>query len=441
MSEYGGATSSGLRRRNSIEDAGRSTREDDVFAPPRERTNQHWLERYDRSVMKVFGTPQRVLVRGEGCYVWDADGHRYLDLLGGIAVNVLGHAHPFLVSAITAQLATLGHVSNFFTTPNQVGLAERLLELLGAPEGSAVFFGNSGSEANEAAFKLSRRTGRTGLVAAEGAFHGRTMGALALTHKKQYREPFAPLPGDVVHVPYGDVDALAQAVDGRTAAVVLEPIQGEAGVRPAPPGYLTAAREITRAAGALLVLDEIQTGIGRTGAWFAHQLPAVVGDGEPALVPDVVTLAKGLGGGVPVSALVAFGPENAALLSAGQHGTTFGGNPVATAAGLATLHVIERDGLLANAAATGDHLAAGITALADPLIQGVRGHGLLRAVQFTEPVAAATARHLLAAGFIVNAVAPDALRLAPPLILTTEQADTFVAALPAALVAATKEMS
>jgi len=400
-----------------------------------------WLDRYDRSLMKVFGSPQRVLVRGEGCYVWDADGNRYLDLLGGIAVNVLGHAHPFLVSAVTAQLATLGHVSNFFTTPNQISLAERLLTLLDAPEGSAVFFGNSGSEANEAAFKVSRRTGRTGLVAAEGAFHGRTMGALALTHKPMYREPFAPLPGDVVHVPYGDVDALAQAVDGRTAAVVLEPIQGEAGVRPAPAGYLTAAREITRAAGVLLILDEIQTGIGRTGAWFAHQSPGVLGAGEPKLVPDVVTLAKGLGGGIPVSALVAFGPENAGLLSAGQHGTTFGGNPVATAAGLATLHVIERDGLLANATATGNHLAAGVTSLAEPLIAGVRGHGLLRAVQFTEPVAAATARHLLAAGFIVNAVAPNALRLAPPLILTTEQADTFVAALPAALAAAAKEIA
>jgi acetylornithine/N-succinyldiaminopimelate aminotransferase len=410
-------------------------------APSSLTTGNDYLERYDRSLMRVFGTPQRVLVRGEGCYVWDADGNRYLDLLGGIAVNVLGHAHPFLVSAVTAQLATLGHVSNFFTTPNQVGLAERLLELLGAPPGSAVFFANSGSEANEAAFKLSRRTGRTGLVAAEGAFHGRTMGALALTHKPAYREPFAPLPGDVVHVPYGDLDALTRAVGTGTAAVFLEPVQGEAGIRVPPPGYLTAARALTRAAGTLLVLDEIQTGIGRTGAWFAHQLPALLGGGEERLVPDVVTMAKGLGGGIPISAVVAFGPDNATLMSGGQHGTTFGGNPVATAAGLATLHVIERDGLLANATTTGDHLAAGIESLADPLIAGVRGHGLLRAVQFSAPVAAAAARHLLAAGFIVNAVAPDAFRLAPPLILTADQADTFVAALPAALAAATKELS
>jgi acetylornithine/N-succinyldiaminopimelate aminotransferase len=410
-------------------------------APSSLVTGADWLERYDRSLIGVFGQPQRVLVRGEGCYVWDADGNRYLDLLGGIAVNVLGHAHPFLVSAVTSQLATLGHVSNFFTTPNQINLAERLLELLDAPPGSAVFFGNSGSEANEAAFKLSRRTGRTGLVAAEGAFHGRTMGALALTHKPTYRAPFAPLPGDVVHVPYGDLEALQRAVGPGTAAVFLEPIQGEAGVLTAPPGYLTRARELTRAAGALLVLDEVQTGIGRTGAWFAHQLPAVLGDGEKRLVPDVVTLAKGLGGGIPVGAMVAFGFENTGLLSAGQHGTTFGGNPVATAAGLATLHVIERDGLLANATSTGDHLAAGINSLAEPLILGVRGHGLLRAVQLAEPVAAATARHLLTAGFIVNPVAPDALRLAPPLILTADQADTFVAALPAALDAAAKELA
>jgi acetylornithine/N-succinyldiaminopimelate aminotransferase len=409
-------------------------------APSSLATGTDWLDRYDRSLIQVFGRPQRVLVRGEGCYVWDADGNRYLDLLGGIAVNVLGHAHPFLVSAVTAQLATLGHVSNFFTTPNQVSLAERLLELLDAPPGSAVFFGNSGSEANEAAFKLSRRTGRTGMVAAEGAFHGRTMGALALTHKPAYREPFAPLPGDVVHVPYGDLEALERAVDERTAAVFLEPIQGEAGVRLPPPGYLNAARELTRAVGALLVLDEVQTGIGRTGAWFAHQLPAVLGAGADRLVPDVVTLAKGLGAGIPIGALVALGPEAAGRLSAGQHGTTFGGNPVATAAGLATLHVIERDGLLSNATSTGDHLAAGILALTEPLIVGVRGHGLLRAVQFSAPLAAATARHLLAAGFIVNPVAPDTLRLAPPLILTADQADTFVAALPAALDAAAKEM-
>ena len=410
-------------------------------AEPRDAAgNEALLERYRHSLIGVFGTPSRVLVRGEGCYVWDADGRRYLDLLGGIAVNVLGHAHPFLVSAVTAQLATLGHVSNLFTSPLQIGLAERLLELLGAPDGSAVFFGNSGAEAVEAAIKLTRRTGRAGLVAAEGGFHGRTMGALSLTAKAAYREPFEPLPAGVTHVPWGDLDAMRQAVNSDVAAVVLEPIQGEAGVRMPPPGYLAGVRDLTRATGTLLVLDEVQTAIGRTGAWFAHQLPEL-GGAPGNLAPDVVTLAKGLGGGIPIGAMIALGPENAGRLSAGQHGSTFGGNPVATAAALATLHVIERDGLLQNATTVGDRLAAGIESLADPLIDGVRGVGLLRAVQFTAPVAAAAMKHLLAAGFIVNAVAPDAFRLAPPLILTADQADSFVGALPAALRAAEEEIA
>jgi acetylornithine aminotransferase len=388
-----------------------------------------WQQRYAGALMNTFGPPQRVLVRGEGCYVWDADGNRYLDLLAGIAVNALGHAHPLLVSAVTAQLATLGHISNFFASAPQIALAERLLEILEAPAGSKVFFTNSGTEAIEAAVKLSRRTGRTGLVAAEGAFHGRTMGALALTHKAAYRTPFEPLPGDVTHVPFGDAQALADAVTEATAAVVLEPVQGEAGVRPAPSGYLPAARKATDAAGALLVLDEIQSGVGRTGAWFAHQHEHTGG----GVRPDVVTLAKGLAGGIPIGAVVAFGEGPATLLGPGQHGTTFGGNPVAAAAGLATLHVIERDGLRENAAAVGRSLSAGIAGLGHPLVDGVRGEGLLLAVQLTRPVAARVAAALLEAGFIVNPVAPDALRLAPPLILTAEQAATFVAALPAAL--------
>ena len=392
-----------------------------------------WAQRYDQALMNTFGPPQRVLVRGEGCYVWDADGNRYLDLLAGIAVNALGHAHPMLVSAVTAQLATLGHVSNFFASAPQIALAERLLDLLRAPAGSRVFFCNSGAEAMEAAVKLSRRTGRSGLVAAEGAFHGRTMGALALTHKPAYREPFQPLPGHVVHVPFGDADALAAAVDPAVAAVVLEPVQGEAGVRPAPAGYLAHARRVTREAGALLVLDEVQTGIGRTGAWFAHQHPHL-GDGpEGPVVPDAVTLAKGLGGGIPIGALVAFGERAATMLGPGQHGTTFGGNPVAAAAGLATLHVLERDGLVEQAATVGARLRAGVLALGHPLVAGVRGEGLLLAVQLAAPVAPLVAAELLDAGFVVNAVTPDALRLAPPLILTAEQADSFVAALPAAL--------
>ncbi len=305
--------------------------------------------------MDTFGPPQRVLVRGEGAYVWDADGKRYLDLLAGIAVNALGHAHPTLTAAISAQLGTLGHVSNFFGTPTQIALAERLLGLCRAPEGSRVFFTNSGTEANEAVVKMARRTGRPRILALEGAFHGRTMGALALTAKAAYREPFEPLPGGVEFLPFGDVDALEAALADDVAALVVEPIQGEAGVRPLPPGYLARARELTAAHGTLLVLDEVQTGMGRTGAWLAHHHPHIGG----GITPDVVTLAKGLGGGFPVGAVVAYGERAATLLGRGQHGTTFGGNPVAAAAALATIGVIERDGLLAHVSAIGRRLRDG----------------------------------------------------------------------------------
>nr|WP_218885380.1 acetylornithine transaminase [Kineococcus aurantiacus] len=393
--------------------------------PVTDGSSQAWLDRYARSVMQTFGTPQRVLVRGEGPYVWDADGNRYLDLLGGIATNSLGHAHPLLVAAVTAQLTTLGHVSNFFASAPQVALAERLLQVAGAPQGSAVFFANSGAEANEAAFKMTRRTGRTKVVSTLGAFHGRTMGALALTAKEAYRAPFEPLPGGVEFVPYGDLGALGRAVDGATAAVFLEPLQGENGVVPAPDGYLAGARRITAEHGALLVLDEVQTGIGRTGEWFAFQNPRHEG-----VVPDVVTVAKGLGGGVPVGGVIAFGPANATLLGAGQHGTTFGGNPVAAAAGLAVLHAVERDGLLENVRTVGAHLRTAVQSLGHPLVEGVRGEGLLLGVALTAPVAPKVAEAALARGFIVNAARPDTVRLAPPLVLTTAQADTFVAALP-----------
>lgn len=381
-----------------------------------------WLERYDHALIRVFGTPSLVLERGEGAWVWDVEGRRYLDLVGGIAVNALGHNHPELVGAISKQAASLVHISNFFTSTAQVELAERLLAVAGAPQGSGVFFANSGAEAIEAALKLARRTGRTGIVAAEGAFHGRTTGALALTHKPAYRAPFEPLLPGVTHVPYGDVDALRAAVTEDTAAVVLEPIQGEAGVLPATTAYLQAAREITTAAGALLILDEIQTGVGRTGDWFAFQAAGIV--------PDAMTLAKGLGGGVPIGALVTFGAERTGLLTAGQHGSTFGGNPLAAAAGLAVLATIERDGLLVHAAAMGERLQQQVTALAHPHVRGVRGRGLLQAILLTEPVAADVAVVARHQGFIINPVAPDALRLAPPLVITAEQLDGFVRALP-----------
>jgi acetylornithine aminotransferase len=398
-------------------------------------SGSHWTERYTHAVMDTFGAPQRVLVRGEGAYVWDADGTRYLDLLGGIAVNALGHAHPTLTAAISAQLGTLGHISNFFASPTQIALAERLIALAEAPEGSRVFFTNSGTEANEAAFKMARRNNigpdgagsRTRILALEGAFHGRSMGALALTSKQAYREPFEPLPGGVEFLPAGDTAALEAAfADGageRVAALFLEPVQGEAGVLPLPAGYLALARELTAAHGALLVLDEVQTGMGRTGRWLAHQHPHLGG----GIRPDVVTLAKGLGGGFPVGALVAYGERAATLLGRGQHGTTFGGNPVASAAALATIGVIERDGLLAHVRDLGASWKADIEALDHPLIAGVRAEGLLIGIALTADVAPQVAARALAAGFVVNPCNPRTIRLAPPYVLTREQAATFTA--------------
>ncbi|MGC0251153.1 acetylornithine transaminase [Pseudactinotalea sp. Z1748] len=398
---------------------------------------QVWQRRYAGALMNAFGAPQRVLVRGEGAYVWDADGARYLDLLAGIAVNSLGHAHPTLTGAISAQLGTLGHVSNFFTTPTQVALAERLLDVAlpgQVPEGSRVFFTNSGTEAIEGAFKLARLHGGPGrprVLALEGAFHGRSMGALALTHKAAYRDPFGPLPDGVEHLPFGDTDALAQAfaTDGdKVAAVVLEPVQGEAGVRPLPAGYLALARTLSREHGALLILDEIQSGMGRTGRWLAHHHDHLGG----GVTPDVITLAKGLAGGFPIGALVGVGAAGG-IFAPGQHGTTFGGNPVAAAAALATIGVIERDGLLAHVAALGHTWRADLAGLGHPMIAQVRGEGLLIALELREPVAPAVAAAALEHGFIVNAVGPAAIRMAPPLILRADQAADFTRALPAIL--------
>ena len=402
-----------------------------MTVPTTPHRSQELLDRYDAALLGVFGRPPLVLSHGEGVYVWDVDGRRYLDLVGGIAVNALGHNHPALVSAVSKQAASAVHVSNLFTTPGQIALAERLLEVSGAPAGSRVFFANSGAEAIEAAIKLARRTGRPGIVSAGGAFHGRTTGALALTHKQAYREPFEPLLPGVTHVPYGDVDALRQAVTADTGAVVLEPLQGEAGVVSPPAAYLEQAREITASAGALLVLDEIQTGVGRTGAWFAFQ--------HTDVVPDAITVAKGLGGGVPIGALVTFGEATSSLLRPGQHGTTFGGNPLAAAAGLAVLDTIDELGLLEHVSRVGEHLAEGILALDHPLVSGVRGAGLLRAVVLRREVAPAAATVAREAGFIVNPVAPAALRLAPPLILSVAEADTFVRALPGILETATTQ--
>ena len=383
------------------------------------------VDRWEQSLMANYGTPPLALVRGEGAVVWDESGRSYVDMFGGIAVNALGHAHPAVVAAVTKQIGTLGHVSNLFAAEPPVALAELLLALAGRP--GRVFFCNSGAEANEAAFKLSRRTGRTHVVAADGGFHGRTMGALALTGQPAKAAPFQPLPGEVTHVPYGDVAALAEAVTDRTAMVILEPVQGESGVVVPPAGYLAAARDITRTHGTLLVLDEVQTGVGRTGHWFFHQAEGVE--------PDVVTLAKGLGGGLPLGATLAFG-DAATLLGPGSHASTFGGNPVSCAAGLAVLGTIAAEGLLDHVKRIGERLRRGIETLGDPLVSGVRGVGLMLGIALTAPAAGALAAALHSAGFLSNAVQPDVLRLAPPLTLTAEQADAFLAALPGALEAA-----
>jgi acetylornithine/N-succinyldiaminopimelate aminotransferase len=384
-------------------------------------------QRWEAVMMNNYATPPVALASGDGATVTDVDGKSYLDLLGGIAVNVLGHRHPAVIEAVTHQMATLGHTSNLYATEPGIALAEELVALLGTDTQTRVFFCNSGTEANELAFKLSRLTGRTKLVAAQEGFHGRTMGSLALTGQPTKQAPFQPLPGHVTHVPYGDVDALAAAVGDDTAAVFLEPIMGESGVVVPPEGYLAAARDVTARHGALLVLDEVQTAMGRTGAFFAHQ--------HDGITPDVVTLAKGLGGGLPIGACLAVGPA-AELLTPGLHGSTFGGNPVCTAAALAVLRVLAAEDLVRRAELLGKSLRHGIESLGHPLIDHMRGRGLLCGIVLAAPRAKDTEAAARSAGFLVNAAAPDVIRLAPPLVITETQIDSFIAALPGILDAA-----
>ncbi|MEV0588925.1 acetylornithine transaminase [Nonomuraea sp. NPDC050310] len=379
-------------------------------------------DRFEQVFMPNYGVPPLALARGEGCTVWDVDGRPYLDLIGGIAVTSLGHAHPALVEAVSTQVATLAHTSNLFLHEPEVLLAEKLVELLGRP--ARVFFANSGTEANEAAYKLcvkyGKQTGRSFFVATENGFHGRTIGALSLTGKPAIREQFGPFPVEVRFVPYGDADALKQAVTEDCVAVFLEPTQGEAGVVPPPPGYLRAAREITAAQGALLVADEIQSAIGRTGHWFAHQ--------AEGFVPDILTLAKGLGGGLPIGACVGFG-QAATLFDKGDHGSTFGGNPVSCAAALAVLANVD----LAHVQVVAEQLRSGLEAVRHPLLKGVRGRGLWLALVLTEPRSAEVQAAFQDAGFLVNALQPDAVRLAPPLTITGEQIQSFLDAVPGVL--------
>ncbi|KJK39765.1 acetylornithine aminotransferase [Lentzea aerocolonigenes] len=375
--------------------------------------------RWQQSMMDNYGTPQLALERGEGAYVWDTDGKRYLDLLTGIAVNALGHAHPKIVEAVTTQISKLGHTSNLYVNEPALALAERLLDLSGVQ--GKVFFCNSGAEANEAALKMSRRTGRTKIVACTGGFHGRTMGALTLTGQPAKRAPFEPLVPGVSHIPFGDVAALEAAIDDDTAAFIVEPIQGEQGVVMPPEGYLQEARRITAEHGALLILDEVQTGIGRLGTWFAFQ--------QAGIVPDVMTLAKGIGGGLPLGATIGFGAA-ADLFQPGHHGTTFGGNPVCCAAALAVLDTIAAEGLLEHASSVGKEIAAGVEALHHPMISGVRGAGLLLGITLREAVSAKAAAVAQQAGYLINPIQPDVIRLAPPLVLDESDALSFVAALP-----------
>jgi acetylornithine/N-succinyldiaminopimelate aminotransferase len=396
-------------------------------------------DRFAAALMPNYGLPPLALTRGQGCRVWDEDGNEYLDLIAGIAVSSLGHAHPAVVDAVTRQVATIAHTSNLFVNEPAVQLAERLISLIG--HNSRVFFANSGAEANEAALKLVRRhhgsaSRRPVIVAAHSGFHGRTMGALAVTGKPSIREPFAPFGFDVRFVPFGDAAALKEAVGGTVssdglsdgpsdapsdvAAVIVEPCLGEGGVIPAPVGYLAAAREICDQNGALLVVDEVQSGIGRTGAWFAFEREGVL--------PDVLTLAKGLGGGLPIGACIGIGALGTAF-GPGDHGSTFGGNPVACAAALAVLDTVD----LAHVTSVGERLSAGLSGIDHPLLAGVRGTGLLLAAALTSNTAPQVEQSARRHGFLVNAVQPDAIRLAPPLILTAAEVDRFVAAFPAIL--------
>lgn len=370
----------------------------------------NWQDDAANHLVLNAGPRLAMLTRGEGSYLWDSEGKRHLDFLAGIAVTSLGHAHPVFVEAVSRQAATLAHVSNYFATPSQLALAARLKRLAGAGIDGRVFFSNSGAEANEAAFKLARLHGGTEkprILALENGFHGRTMGSLALTAKASMRAPFEPMPGGVEHIP-ATIAALDEAIDDTVAAVIVEPIQGEAGVVELPDGYLQAARSLTLKHGALLIVDEIQTGAGRTGAWF--------GFSHEGITPDAITLAKGIGGGFPIGALVTYGAASA-LFTPGSHGSTFGGNPLATAVADAVLAEIESAGLVDNAARRGEELREIITGLESPLVTGVRGRGLLIGVALSAPVANEVVAAAQERGLIVNAANPETVRIAPALTI------------------------
>jgi acetylornithine aminotransferase len=377
-------------------------------------TNKNLVDRWNASIQNNYGTPGIALVKGKGVVVTDSDGNKYLDFLGGIATNILGHSHPAIIKAVSEQIATLSHVSNFYAHPNAINLAEKLIQMTGE-KNAKVFFCQSGAEANEAALKLSRRTGKSKVVAAQGAFHGRTMGALSLTGQPAKREPFLPLIKGVKHVPYGDIGAMRKAVTKKTAMVIIEPIMGEAGVIVPPSDYLKQLREICNDKGALLVIDAVQTGMGRTGDWFGYEYSGIT--------PDVITLAKGLGGGLPLGAMIAIGTA-ADLFQPGDHGSTFGGNPVTTAAALAVIKVIETKDILSKVEKQGRFLIQELALI--PGVKEVRGAGLLLGIELETLDAKQIANSLSEIGILVNAANESTIRIAPALIVTDVQINKFI---------------
>jgi acetylornithine aminotransferase len=377
-------------------------------------TNKKYVKRWQRSLQNIYGQPTIALVKGKGLLVTDADGKIYMDFLGGIATNILGHAHPAIVKAVTKQVSLLSHVSNFYAHPNAIELAEKLTALTG-DKSAKVFFCQSGAEANEAAFKLSRRTGKMRVVAAQGAFHGRTMGALSLTGQPSKREPFLPLIKGVKHVPFGEIDAMRKAVNKKTAMVIIEPIMGEAGVIVPPADYLQELRKLCDQNGTLLVIDAVQTGMGRTGDWFGYEYSGIT--------PDVITVAKGLGGGLPLGAMIALG-KAAELFQPGDHGSTFGGNPVTTAAGLAAIEFIESKDILSKVEKQGAHLIQELALI--PGVKEVRGAGLLLGIELEALKASEVSDAMLAAGVLVNAANATTIRIAPALIVSDAQINKFI---------------
>ena len=377
-------------------------------------TNKNLTDRWSVSIQNNYGTPEISLVKGKGVVVTDSDGNQYLDFLAGIATNILGHAHPAVVKAVSEQIATLSHVSNFYAHPNAINLAEKLIQMTGQKY-AKVFFCQSGAEANEAALKLSRRTGRIKVVAAQGAFHGRTMGALSLTGQPAKREPFLPLIKGVKHVPYGDIEVMRKAITKKTAMVIIEPIMGEAGVIVPPSDYLKQLRAICDVKGALLVIDAVQTGMGRTGDWFGYEYSGIT--------PDVITLAKGLGGGLPLGAMIAIGTA-ADLFQPGDHGSTFGGNPVTTAAALATIRFIESKNILSKVEKQGNFLMQELAMI--PGVKEVRGAGLLLGIELETLKAKEIANSLSQLGILVNAANESTIRIAPALIVTDVQIIKFI---------------